>query len=99
MSQHEDTWPGAASRLLHDHPIATIGGCAIVFLMIVLWLFAPNQKAAEEVRIHNELQAGDITKIAEAPDGATIWAVQRDGKTIYFSKGSIAIEQAKPDAS
>lgn len=67
-----------------------IGG--VVVAVIGIWAMVPESAVHREQRLDGELAAGDVAKVAEAPDGATVWAVRREGRTIYFSKGAVAID-------
>lgn len=68
-----------------------LGGGAVALVAIAAMM--PESAVHRDKRVDGELDAGDVAKVAEAPDGATVWAVRREGRTIYFSKGAVAIEQ------
>ena len=68
-----------------------LGGGVVAVVAVAAML--PESPVHRDRRVDGELEAGDVAKVAEAPDGATVWAVRREGRTIYFSKGAVAIEQ------
>lgn len=72
------------------HPLAYLMG-ALILVFVLVVAFRPDTVREKEAKISRDLESGRIAKVAEAPDGATIWAVQREGKTVYFSKGAIVI--------
>ena len=79
-------------KALH-HPIFT-GSCAMLLLLIFAMPLLPEGAASRERRIDTALHEGETVEIAKAGDGARLWAVRRGGKTIYFSKGSVAIDES-----
>lgn len=72
-------------------PLAA-AGCILGIILLVAVLNWPEGAAGKERRIAAALESGEIVEVARADDGARLWAVRRDGKTIYFSKGSVAID-------
>lgn len=68
---------------------------SVLLVMIVM----PEGRASRDREIQRDLEAGRVAEIAESPDGAKVWAVEREGKTIYFSKGSLAVEAEPTPAS
>ena len=77
-------------RTAQDHPLAIFAIVGFIMaLALCVWAAWPSSPASEAARIESELESGKIAKVAEAPDGATIWAVRREGRTMYFSKGSL----------
>lgn len=83
-----------AARHLLITTISVLGLIAVIGISII-----PESPAAKERDIQKDLARGEVAQIAKSPDGATVWAVQRDGRTIYFSKGSIAVEPAADPAT
>lgn len=85
-------------RLLDDlirHAAARPLTACITLMLIVLTTGAlvwPESSAKRERRIAEQLDKGAVVEIAKGEDGAQLWAVRRDGRTIYFSKGSVAID-------
>ena len=69
-----------------------------VTMMLVLMIL-PESRASRDRDIERDLAAGRVAEIAESPDGAKVWAVEREGRTIYFSKGSLALEPTNGPAS
>lgn len=68
---------------------------SVLLVMIVM----PEGRDSRDREIQRDLEAGRVAEIAESPDGAKVWAVEREGKTIYFSKGSLAVEAEPTPAS
>ena len=45
-------------------------------------------------RVDEETRQGQIARVAQAPDGATLWAVRSHGRLVLFSKGSVDVAPA-----
>lgn len=85
-------------RLLDDiirhaaaRPLTSLA-CLMALVLTLCALAWPESTAGRERRIAEQLDKGAVVEIAKGEDGARLWAVRRDGRTIYFSKGSVAID-------
>jgi len=77
-----------------ERPITAVV-CALALVLVLTTLLWPESVARRERRIAEQLDRGSVVEIARGEDGARLWAVRRDGRTIYFSKGSVAIDDEK----
>jgi ligand-binding sensor domain-containing protein len=73
-------------------PGAAITCVAIICCLLVVAIM-PESRSRREDRIQNDLDSGKVVEIAEGEDGAKLWAVEREGHVIYFSKGSVAVTE------
>lgn len=78
-------------RFVLSRPIVALAGFAAILCIMTIMLWPEGVEGRDE-RIASELAKGEIVEIARADDGARLWAVRRSGRTIYFSKGSVAID-------
>lgn len=60
----------------------TIGAAA---LLAVALLAGCDQPKTSDPRISERLADGEVAQVAIAPDGTVLWAVRRNGSTIYFA--------------
>lgn len=72
--------------------------CSVIFFVLLVAVLSwPESHSRRDKRISSALDKGEVVEIAETTDGARLWAVRREGKTIYFSKGSVAIDIKSED--
>jgi hypothetical protein len=81
-----------AIEFASKHYMAT-GIAVLLALLAGIAAIIPENPASREREIRQELADGKVAEVASAPDGAKIWAVRREGRTIYFSKGAMVMEQ------
>lgn len=53
----------------------------------LLGLTACDPPRSAELGAARKISDGEVAKIAEAPDGTVLWAVQDRGETVYFASG------------
>lgn len=82
---------GALEQFATTKPMI-LGATVTSILAAILCMNWPEGAAKREHRIETALGHGEVVEIAHADDGARVWAVQRDGKTIYFSNGGVVID-------
>jgi hypothetical protein len=85
------------ARKAARHPMVTASSCLAGFVAAILVLM-PTSMAEKDKELRSDLASGEVVKVAEAPDGATVYAVKREGHTIYFSKGAVAIPDEAQDS-
>lgn len=76
-------------------PGAALTCIAILCCLLVLAVI-PESRSHREDRIRRDLDSGKVVEVAKGEDGATLWAVEREGHVIYFSKGSVAMTGPAP---
>lgn len=65
--------------------------CVAILCCLLVVAVMPESRSSRENRIQKDLESGKVVEIAEGEDGAKLWAVEREGHVIYFSKGSVAV--------
>lgn len=82
---------GAFEQFATTKPVI-VAATATSILAAILCMNWPEGAAKREHRIETALGHGEVVEIAHADDGARVWAIKRDGKTIYFSNGGVVID-------
>lgn len=72
----------------------TAASVALLLVMAAIWHMVPQNTVERERDLARKLNRGDVVEVAESPEGQKVWAVESQGRTVYFTKGSVAIAEA-----
>jgi len=72
-----------------------LGAIVTMAIFLIILALQPSRMDRLDSDLSKALSQGAVTKVAQAPDGATLWAIKRGGKVVYFSNGSVAVADAE----